>query len=115
MSLKRFLSAAFMIGVSALAVINSWVFILVIMVLTTGGLYEFFYMIKKKGIPIYSYVGIFIGMMIPISIFFKFELTRNWELGFIVLGFLLILLMQFARHDNNNAIIGMDQLEWRII
>jgi phosphatidate cytidylyltransferase len=72
-----------------------------------GGLYEFFYLIRKKGIPIYSYVGIFIGAAIPISIFTRFELTKNWELLFIVIGFLLLLLMQFLRGDNRNAIIGI--------
>ena len=96
-----------MIILTALAILHSWSFIVVIMVLTIGGLYEFFYMIKKKGIPIYSYVGIFIGMMIPASIYTRFELTKNWELLFIVVAFLLILLLQFIRKDNSNAIVGI--------
>ena len=80
---------------------------LIVLGLTIGGLYEFFYMIKKKGIPIYSYFGIFLGACIPASIFLRFELTRNWELLFFVSGFLAILLMQFARKDNTNAIVGI--------
>ena len=75
--------------------------------LTAGGLYEFFYLIKKKGIPIYSYVGILIGVLIPLSIYTRFELTKNWELLFIVLAFLTILLLQFARHDSSNATVGI--------
>ncbi|OGX08586.1 MAG: hypothetical protein A2Z88_11650 [Omnitrophica WOR_2 bacterium GWA2_47_8] len=94
-------------AITILAVINDIFFIVVILVLTAGGLYEFFYMVKKKGIPIYSYIGIFIGMMIPFSIYTNFELTRNWELLFIVLAVLLILLLQFSRKDNSNAIIGI--------
>lgn len=96
-----------MILVTALAVLNDLAFIFVVLALIIGGLYEFFYMIKKKGIPIYSYVGIFIGILIPVSIYSRFELTRNWELLFIVLAFLLILLLQFARKDNTNAIVGI--------
>src|SRR3989338_7686696 len=107
LSKERCLSAMVMILISALAVVNDWAFIIVILVLTAGGLYEFFYMIKKKGIPIYSYVGIFMGLMIPFSIYTNFELTRNWELLFIVLTVLLILLLQFARKDNSNAIVGI--------
>ena len=107
MSLQRFLSASCMILIAALAVISQWVFIAVVTTLTIGGLYEFFSMVKKKGIPIYSYVGIFIGALIPLSIFFRFELTKNWELLFIVLAFLIILIMQFARRDNSNAIVGI--------
>jgi len=93
--------------VTFLAVINNHVFIALISFLTAGGLYEFFYMVKKKDVPIYSYVGILIGLLIPISIFTRFELTINWDLLFIVIGFLLILFMQFARQDNRNAILGL--------
>ena len=107
MSKNRFISSTIMIIVAALAVIHAWTFIIILLALTIGGLYEFFYMIKKKGIPIYSYIGIFIGILIPASIYSRFELTRNWELLFIVLAFLLILLLQFARKENANAIVGI--------
>lgn len=107
MSKERIISSAIMIALTVLAIFSQWVFIALIVFLTAGGLYEFFYLIKKKGIPIYSYVGIFIGILIPISIFTRFELTRNWELLFIVLGFLLLLLLQFSRQDNRNAIVGI--------
>ena len=96
-----------MMALAALAVVNPWIGILVVILLTTGGLYEFFYLIKKKGIPIYSYTGILIGALIPVSIFFQFELTKNWELLFFVLALLLIFILQFARKDNSNAIIGI--------
>ncbi len=104
---NRLLSALFMIALTIGAVINEWMFIAVICFLTVGGLYEFFYMVKKKDVPIYSYVGTFIGLLIPLSIFTRFELTKNWELLFIVVGFLMILLMQFSRQDNKNAILGL--------
>jgi len=96
-----------MITLTALAVINDYLFIVVVVLLTAGGLYEFFYMVRKKDVPIYSYTGILIGLLIPISIFTHFEPTKNWELLFIVIGFLLILFMQFARKDNRHAILGL--------
>jgi len=107
MSNQRTISAIVMMILAGLAIAYDRLFITVILLLTAGGLYEFFYLIKKKDIPIYSYVGIFIGLLIPISIYTRFELTKNWELLFIVLGFLLILLLQFARRDNHNAIVGI--------
>ncbi|MFA5059830.1 MAG: phosphatidate cytidylyltransferase [Candidatus Omnitrophota bacterium] len=107
MVINRTISAVLLIVLAALAVVVDWVFISVIVFLTVGGLYEFFYLIKKKGIPIYSYVGTFIGAMIPLSIYTRFELTKNWELLFTVLAFLIILFMQFTRHDNSNAIAGI--------
>ena len=107
MSWQRFMSAFFIIVVTLIALFFDITTIALVLALTLGGLYEFFHMIRRKGIPIYSYVGIFIGLMIPLSIFFRFEPTKNWELLFIVLAFLTILLMQFARKDNANAIVGI--------
>ncbi len=107
MSKERLISSIIMIGVAILAVLNEWFFIIALLALTIGGLYEFFYLIKKKGIPIYSYTGIVIGILIPLSIFTRFELTENWELLFIVLLPLLIFLLQFGRKDNANAVLGI--------
>jgi phosphatidate cytidylyltransferase len=107
MSSKRLLSSIAMYTLTGFAILNSWFFILFVCLLTAGGLYEFFYLIKKKDIPIYSYTGIFIGVLIPLTIFFQFELTKNWELLLIVCAFLMILLLQFNREDNTNATLGL--------
>ena len=107
MNKDRFVSSTIMIVLTTLAVLYKWVFLLVLLVLTIGGLYEFFYLIKKKGIPIYSYTGIVIGTIIPLSTFFRFEPTKGWELLFIVLALLTVFLMQLTRKDNNNAIVGI--------
>ncbi|MBF0503917.1 MAG: phosphatidate cytidylyltransferase [Candidatus Omnitrophica bacterium] len=107
MSSKRLLSSILMITLTALAICINILFILEVVILTAGGLYEFFYMVRKKDVPIYSYTGILIGLLIPISIFTHFEPTNNWELLFTVIGFLLILFMQFARRDNRHAILGL--------
>ena len=115
MPYNRLLSSSLMILLTIMAVVNEWVFILVILALTVGGLYEFFYMIKKKGVPIYSYVGIFIGLLIPLSIYHSFEFTKNWELLFIVLAFLLIFLLQLGRNDNNNATVGISVTSFGVL
>ena len=58
MNRDRLASSTIMILISLAAVLNQWMCIIVLLTLTIGGLYEFFYLIKKKGIPIYSYTGI---------------------------------------------------------
>lgn len=97
MNKDRLVSSTIMIGLSIFAVLNQWVFLVVLLALIMGGLYEFFYLIKKKGIPIYSYTGIILGVLIPLSTFFQFEPTKRWELLFIVLLLLLIFLIHFNR------------------
>ncbi|MCD4780522.1 MAG: phosphatidate cytidylyltransferase [Candidatus Omnitrophica bacterium] len=107
MNKDRVISSTIMILLSLFAVINKWVFLIVLLALIIAGLYEFFYLIKKKGIPIYSYTGIAIGVSIPLSIFFRFEPTKGWELLFIVLMLLTIFVLQLYRKENQNAIIGI--------
>ena len=115
MSWSRSLSSVFMITLTALAITNNFSFFAEVIVLTAGGLYEFFYMVRKKDVPIYSYTGILIGLLIPISIFTHFEPTKNWELLFVVIGFLLILFMQFARQDNRHAILGLSTTRFGVL
>ena len=115
MNKDRLISSTIMILVSLFAVINQWAFIVVLLALTIGGLYEFFYLIKKKGIPIYSYTRIIFGILIPLSIFFQFELTKKWELLFIVIVLLLIFLLQLVRKENSNAIVGISTTLFGVI
>lgn len=115
MNKDRLISSTIMILVSIFAVVNQWAFIAVLLALTIGALYEFFYLIKKKGIPIYSYTGIIFGVLIPISIFFQFELTKKWELLFIVVVLLLIFLLQLGRKENSNAIVGISTTLFGVI
>ncbi|MCA9398468.1 MAG: phosphatidate cytidylyltransferase [Candidatus Omnitrophica bacterium] len=107
MNKDRVISSAIMIGLSVMAIFNVWFFLIVMMALTLGALYEFFYLIKKKDIPIYDYTGILIGGLIPLSIFFQFQPTKGWELFLIVIMLLIIFVMQLTRKTNQNAIVGI--------
>lgn len=104
---KRFLSAALMIIFAVLTVFFKWLLGIAVILLIAGGLYEFFTLIEKKGVPIYKYFGILTGVVIPASIFFRFELTRNWELLFIVVLVTVIFLLQFTRRENSQAVVGI--------
>ena len=86
---------------------NIWVFNFSMLLIIALGLYEFFTMLERKNISIYKYVGIGIGMVIPVSIMFHFELTKRWELLFIALVLLFLTMMQFKRRQSQGAIIGI--------
>ncbi|MCM8800511.1 MAG: phosphatidate cytidylyltransferase [Candidatus Omnitrophica bacterium] len=105
--IRRIVSSIFLILVILIGVYIDWVFILVILFFTIGGLWEFFSMLEKKGITIYKYFGIVIGMIIPLSIVFRFEPTKAWELLFIVFILLALILMQFKRRENSGVIVGI--------
>jgi phosphatidate cytidylyltransferase len=107
MLIKRIISGVVLIGIITLAIIVDWVCGLVITLFIIVGLYEFFAMIEKKGLNLYKYFGIGMGTVIPLSLVFRFELTKNWELLFIVLALLFLILMQFKRRQNTGVIVNI--------
>ncbi|MCU0651095.1 MAG: phosphatidate cytidylyltransferase [Candidatus Omnitrophica bacterium] len=104
---KRVISSAVLIAVCAAALYSDLIFAATALGITALGLYEFYAMLEKKGINIFKYFGIGMGVMIPASILFQFELTKGWELLFIVLAFLFLIIMQFKRRENHGAIVGI--------
>lgn len=104
---KRILCSSVLIILLALTLFIDWLCGLFVSVFIVIGLYEFFTMLQKKGIGIYKYFGIGMGAVIPLSIISRFELTRSWELLFIVLALLVLILMQFRRRDNSGVIVDI--------
>jgi len=107
MLIKRIITTLILITASIIVIINKWMFCIAVTLLIVGGLYEFFKLIERKGIYIYKYFGSTIGIIIPLSIFFKFELTKNWEFLFIVVALLSLFLLQFTRRQNSQAVLGI--------
>jgi len=107
MVLKRIITSIVLIVLIAFIVSLDWLVGLVVTGFIVGGLYEFFTMLEKKGIVIYKYFGIAVGTIIPLSIMFRFELTKGWELLFAALGLLFLIVMQFRRRQNSGVIIGI--------
>jgi phosphatidate cytidylyltransferase len=104
---RRILSSVILIGLCAAAVFLRPVFAVTVLAVTVLGLYEFFTMLEKKGISIFKYFGIGMGVVIPASILFHFELTKGWELLFIVVAFLFLIIMQFKRRESQGTVVGI--------
>ena len=107
MLLKRIVSSVILIFVVAAATFANWPCGLLVTLFIILGLYEFFSLLENKGISIYKYFGIGMGAIIPLSIVFRFEPTKSWELLFMVMVLLFLILMQFRRRDNSGAVVGI--------
>jgi phosphatidate cytidylyltransferase len=92
-----------------------WMTAVVVTLFIIAGLYEFFTMLENKEISIYKYFGIGMGTIIPVSILMRFELTKTWELLFVVLALLMLILMQFRRRQNSGAVIGISTTVFGIL
>ena len=107
MLLKRIISSVVLIAIICAVIFSKALCGLTVVLFIIAGLYEYFTMLEKKGISIYKYFGIGMGIIIPLSIMFQFEPTKNWELLFIVLALLFLILMQFKRRNNSGVIVDI--------
>jgi phosphatidate cytidylyltransferase len=104
---KRIFTSTVLISIITAVIFFDWLCSLAIIFFIVLGLYEYFVMLEKKGICIYKYFGIGVGTIIPFSIMFRFEPTKSWELLFIVLALIFLILMQFKRRDNSGVIVDI--------
>lgn len=107
MLIKRIISSILLTLFISAIILVKWVCGLTVVLFSILGLYEFFTMLEKKNIKIYKYFGIGMGIIIPLSVTFNFELTKNWELLFIVLALLFLIIMQLRRRENSGTIVDI--------
>ncbi len=107
MLLKRIITSIVLIAVMSGVLALDWLCGIMVTAFIVFGLYEFFNMLEKKGIRIYKYFGIGMGAIIPLSIVFRFEPTRSWELLFIVTALLFLILMQFRRRESSGVVVSI--------
>ncbi|MDD5246462.1 MAG: phosphatidate cytidylyltransferase [Candidatus Omnitrophica bacterium] len=115
MIMKRILSGIFLIGIVLATVFIDWFFNLMMVFFIVTGLLEFFTMLEKKGIRAYKYFGTLMGLVIPVSIIFRFELTRKWELLFIVMTLIFLIVMLFKRRENSGVIVDISTTVFGIL
>ena len=112
---KRIISFFLLTAMVTGVIFFDWLCGLVVTLFIIGGLYELFKMFEKKGISAYKYFGIGLGAVIPLSIMFRFELTKGWELLFILLALIFIILMQFKRRKNSGAVVDISTTIFAIL
>ena len=85
-----------------------WIYSSVVTLLIFGGLYEFFAMVRKKGIFVYRYTGVILGTLVPIVMHWRFGHTLpDIEPFLIVIIALLVFVIQFTMRDNSQALSGV--------
>src|SRR3989338_1396269 len=93
----------------------NWFFAFVATSIVAIALFEFYSMIEKKGIWPYKYFGILIAIVISLSIYLEFQLTKGWELFFITITCLVVFIMQLAHRGNDQAILSVSTTVFGIL
>ncbi|MDD5428248.1 MAG: phosphatidate cytidylyltransferase [Candidatus Omnitrophica bacterium] len=105
---KRILTSILMLTLAGLVIFlfPNWVFSLLASVMIGIALMEFFNLVEKKNIFIYKYIGVAIGMCVPVLIYFQMggEGYFTLEPFFIVIACLFIFVLQFIRRDSSQSL-----------
>jgi len=109
--IRRIMTSAFVVAIAALVifVLPNWAFTLLASVMIGISLKEFFSLAEKKGIVVYKYFGISIGMLIPIIGYFQKGLEGYFAIEpfIIVIACLFIFVLQFTRRDSSQALASI--------
>ena len=87
----------------------NWAFSLLASVMVGFALLEFFNIVERKKILVYKYIGVIIGMCVPIMIYFQKGIEGYFTLEpfFIVIACLFMFVLQFIRRDNSQAVANI--------
>jgi phosphatidate cytidylyltransferase len=87
----------------------NWVFALLASSMIGCALWEFFGLAEKKGIFVYKYFGMLIGMLVPIVMYFEMgtEGFVSLEPFYIVIACLFTFVLLFTRRENSQALVSM--------
>ena len=84
----------------------NWLFAILTSAFIGLGLHEFFRMVEKRGIFVYKYFGIAVGMAVPIVVYLERGSIGYVDIDpfFIVIACLFTFILQFTRRDNSQAL-----------
>ncbi len=80
-----------------------------------AGLYEFFYMVEKKGVRLFKPLGLLVGVLIPLTIYFRFPIKEGWQFSFAVIGIFILFLLELTKKDAHQSILSISATVFGII
>lgn len=86
----------------------NWFFSLVATCLIALALFEFFSMVEKKELFVYRYFGLILGIIVPLSVYFKAGgIIQDIDPMLIVIISIFTVMVQLTRRDNSQALKRM--------
>ncbi|MFH1848263.1 MAG: phosphatidate cytidylyltransferase [Candidatus Omnitrophota bacterium] len=86
----------------------NWFFCFIVSLFIGMGLYEFYAMVDKKGILVYRYFGVGMGILLPIFTYLRYGgFFPEVDPFLIVFACLFVFIVQFTRKDNSQALVGI--------
>lgn len=108
---KRIASSVLMLTLAALVTFYfpNWIFSLLASAMIGVALFEFLNMAERRGVFVYKYFTIILGMLIPLIVYFQMGTEGYFTLEpfFIVIACLFLFVLQFTRRDSSEALVSI--------
>ena len=105
--IKRFFSSLILGVIAVSAIIYYPVCGIIATLLIFIALYEFFYMVEKKGVGLFKPLGLFVGTFLPITIYYQFPLKEGWQFLFIIIGLFILFLLELRKKKAHQPILSI--------
>ena len=104
---KRALSSTVLVLIVGLAVFSYKFCFAALLGFILVALWEFFNMIENKGVSLFQGFGLFLGALIPTTIFFKFPLTVEWQFMSIIAALFALFILELTRKENYQTVLSI--------
>jgi phosphatidate cytidylyltransferase len=105
--MKRIISGTCIVAAVMLGSYFTSVVFLVVTALALVGLWEFYTMIERKGVSLFKYFGLFLGAVIPVSIFFSIHMTPKLQLLTVLIAIFVAFLLELTRKETHQVVLSM--------
>ncbi|MCP4652217.1 MAG: phosphatidate cytidylyltransferase [Candidatus Omnitrophica bacterium] len=113
--MKRVVSSTFLIILTIIGIAFKELCAVIVCVVTFIALYEFFYMVEKKGVRLFKPLGLIVGVFIPITIYFRFPIKEGWQFSFVVLGLFLLFLLELRKKRAHQPVFSISATVFGIL
>jgi len=79
------------------------------------GLYEFFYMVEKKGVQLFKLLGLLVGAFIPITIYFRLPVREGLQFLFVVIGIFILFLLELTKKNTQESVLSISATVFGVI
>ncbi|MBD3246623.1 MAG: hypothetical protein GF333_06375 [Candidatus Omnitrophica bacterium] len=114
--MRKRVITSIVLGVSVIAAIlyaPLWTFLVAVAIAVS--LYEFFYMVEKKGVRLFKAVALCAGILIPVTIHFRFPVLEGIQFISVVVALFLFFLLELTKRETHQPILSISATVFAIL
>lgn len=106
---QRLFSSAVLIGLAAYVLfrMSAYYFGLLTVIFVGAALFEFFTLLREAKVPSFRLFGVAMGVAVTLTVVADSGAVQSGDVLFLVLGCLFLFVIQFFRHNNSEALVGI--------